>query len=61
MPAGGEYVMLTPDIGLMYVAVDFLCKTVTKAGINQGSSSLPLVINCTYIKEMDYTTAMVIS
>jgi sodium-independent sulfate anion transporter 11 len=53
--------MVTPDIGLMYLAVDFLCTTVTKAGINQGNSSLPLVINCTYIKGMDYTTAKVIS
>jgi hypothetical protein len=26
----------------------------------QGSSSLPVVINCTYIKGVDYTTAMVI-
>ncbi|XP_023723643.1 sodium-independent sulfate anion transporter isoform X4 [Cryptotermes secundus] len=57
-PTGGEYVMVTPDSGLMYLAVDFLCTTVTKAGINQGSGSLPLVINCTYIKGMDYTTAM---
>jgi hypothetical protein len=53
--------MVTPDIGLMYPAADYLYATVSKAGINQDGNSLPVIINCTYIKGMDYTIAMVIS
>jgi hypothetical protein len=60
-PNGSEYVMVTPDVGLMYPVADYFCTTVNKAGMIQGNSSLPVVINCTYIKAMDYTTALVVS
>ncbi|XP_021925205.1 sodium-independent sulfate anion transporter-like isoform X2 [Zootermopsis nevadensis] len=60
-PAGSKYAMLIPDIGIMYPAVHYFCRTVNKAGMIQGNSSLPVVINCTYIKGLDYTTALVIS
>jgi hypothetical protein len=53
--------MVSPDIGLMYPAADYLCTTVSKAGMNQDGHFLPVVINCTYIKGVDYTIAMVIS
>jgi hypothetical protein len=45
----------------MYPAADYLYTTVSKAGINQDGSFLPVIMNCTYIKGMDYTIAVVIS
>ncbi|XP_069683415.1 sodium-independent sulfate anion transporter-like isoform X2 [Periplaneta americana] len=57
-PEGGEYVMITPDIGLMYPAVNFFCTVLYKTGMNQGRGSLPVVINCMFFKGFDYTTAL---
>jgi len=59
-PTGSEYVMVTPDIGLMYPAANYMYTSVNKAGMNQDGSPLPVIINCTYIKGVDCTTAMVL-
>jgi hypothetical protein len=53
--------MVTPDIGLMYPAANYMYTSVSKAGMNQDDSPLPVIINCTYIKGVDYTTATVCS
>jgi len=51
--------MVTPDIGLMYPAANCMYTSVNKAGMNQDGSLLPVIINCTYIKGLDYTIALV--
>lgn len=56
-PIGGEYVMVTPDIGLMYPAINYFCTSLYKAGMNYGKGSLPVVVNCIFFKGFDYTTA----
>ncbi|XP_068084543.1 sodium-independent sulfate anion transporter [Anabrus simplex] len=54
---GGEYLIVTPDIGLFYPSVDFLRIEVCKAAVSQGEGVLPVVINCSNFKGVDYTTA----
>lgn len=55
-PQGGEYLIVTPDLGLPFAAVDFIRVEVCKIGEGQGRGILPIVINCVHIKGIDFTT-----
>ncbi|GLG94259.1 Uncharacterized protein GBIM_01501, partial [Gryllus bimaculatus] len=57
-PVGGEYLIVTPDIGLPYAAVDFLRTEVCRVGEIQGAGILPLAINFKNVKSFDFTTSM---
>lgn len=55
--AGGDYYLVTPDIGLFFPAVDFLRSELNK----NCQRNLPVVIDCLHFKGVDYTTAQGIS
>ncbi|KAK7868450.1 hypothetical protein R5R35_011203 [Gryllus longicercus] len=57
-PVGGEYLIVTPDIGLPYAAVDFLRTEVCRVGEIQGAGILPVAINFKNVKSFDFTTSM---
>ncbi|XP_063240339.1 sodium-independent sulfate anion transporter-like isoform X2 [Bacillus rossius redtenbacheri] len=54
---GGEYVLVTPDIGLLYPAMDYLRTELGKVASRDAKGILPVVVNCAYFKGADYTTA----
>ncbi|KAG8306811.1 hypothetical protein J6590_038752 [Homalodisca vitripennis] len=55
--SGGEYLLVIPDNSLYFPAVDFMRTSVGRAGIRQGSSHLPVVVDCRYILGADFTAA----
>ncbi|XP_063240337.1 sodium-independent sulfate anion transporter-like [Bacillus rossius redtenbacheri] len=55
--SGGEYVLVTPDIGLLYPAMDYLRTELGKVASRDAKGKLPVVVNCAYFKGVDYTTA----
>ncbi|KYN18806.1 Sodium-independent sulfate anion transporter [Trachymyrmex cornetzi] len=54
---GAEYLLVTPGNSLYFPAVDFIKKSVGNAGIKQGSSQIPVVVDCRYILGADFTAA----
>jgi len=52
--------LVTPGNSLYFPAVDFIKQSVGNAGIKQGSSQLPVVVDCRYILGADFTAAKVI-
>lgn len=50
----GEYIVVTPDLGLFYPAIDHLNSIISKTVV-KNSSSLPIAINCCYFKGVDYS------
>ncbi|XP_054747460.1 sodium-independent sulfate anion transporter-like [Anastrepha obliqua] len=55
---GIRYLMLTPDRCLIFPSVEFVRNVINKHG---RTSTLPVVINCTYIYGADFTAAKVVS
>lgn len=56
---GAEYLLVTPGNSLYFPAVDFIKQSVGNAGIKQGSSQVPVVVDCRYILGADFTAAKV--
>ncbi|EZA61752.1 hypothetical protein DMN91_003561 [Ooceraea biroi] len=54
---GAEYLLVTPGNSLYFPAVDFIKQSVGNAGIKQGSSQVPVVVDCRYILGADFTAA----
>lgn len=54
---GGEYLLVIPDNSLYFPAVDFMRASVGRVGVKQGSSQLPVVVDCRYILGADFTAA----
>ncbi|XP_012271518.1 sodium-independent sulfate anion transporter [Orussus abietinus] len=52
---GEVYLLLKPDIGLYYPAVDFLYNRVLEVAEQPGKEKLPLVIDCRRFNGIDYT------
>lgn len=50
---------MIPDNSLYFPAVDFMRASVGRAGVKQGSSHLPVVVDCRYILGADFTAAKV--
>ncbi|KAK7601807.1 hypothetical protein V9T40_009248 [Parthenolecanium corni] len=50
----GEYLVITPDIGLFYLGTDYLYTYLAKIA-RQNRTKLPIAVNCCYFKSMDYT------
>ncbi|XP_017857091.1 PREDICTED: sodium-independent sulfate anion transporter-like [Drosophila arizonae] len=55
---GVQFLKITPDRCLIFPSVEFVRNMVIKSG---SRSSLPIVIDCTYIYAADFTAAKVIS
>ncbi|KAI5723570.1 hypothetical protein M8J76_008161 [Diaphorina citri] len=55
--SGQEYLLVTPGNSLYFPAVDFIRTNVGRAGVKQGSSQLPVVVDCRYILGADFTAA----
>ncbi|XP_017892171.1 sodium-independent sulfate anion transporter [Ceratina calcarata] len=55
--SGVDYLLVTPGNSLYFPAIDFIKKSVGNAGIKQGSSQIPVVIDCRYIIGADFTAA----
>jgi solute carrier family 26 (sodium-independent sulfate anion transporter), member 11 len=51
---------VTPDRSLSFPSVEYVRALVLKAGIKQGDSYLPVVIQCKHIQAADFTAAEVI-
>lgn len=54
---GCEYLMITPDRSLVFPSVEYVRNMVTKAGVKQGSSSIPVVIDSRHVQGADFTAA----
>ncbi|XP_070162722.1 sodium-independent sulfate anion transporter [Polyergus mexicanus] len=55
--SGANYLLVTPGNSLYFPAVDFIKQSVGNAGIKEGSSQVPVVVNCRYILGADFTAA----
>ncbi|XP_069685134.1 sodium-independent sulfate anion transporter-like isoform X2 [Periplaneta americana] len=51
---GPEYVLVTPNAGLLFPAVDFLREAVSKAGVENVNV---VVLNCRHVTRADFTAA----
>lgn len=54
---GYEYVVITPDRSLAFPSVEYLRSVVSKAGVKQGNSSIPVVIDSRHVQGADFTAA----
>ncbi|XP_065219774.1 sodium-independent sulfate anion transporter-like isoform X2 [Planococcus citri] len=50
----GEYLVVTPDLGLFYPGVDNLYQFLVKTA-SRNRQKLPVAVNCCYFKGVDYT------
>ena len=57
---GTEYLLVTPGNSLYFPAVDFIKQFVGHAGVREGSSQLPVVVDCRFVLGADFTAAKVI-
>jgi hypothetical protein len=57
--SGVEYLQVTPGNSLYFPAVDFIRTSVGKAAVKQGSSQLPVIVDCRFILGADFTAAKV--
>lgn len=55
--SGCEYLLITPDRSLVFPSVEYVRNLVSKAGMKQGSSSIPVVIDSRHIQGADFTAA----
>ncbi|XP_052132373.1 sodium-independent sulfate anion transporter-like [Frankliniella occidentalis] len=54
---GIEYLLVTPDRSLVFPSVEYVRNMVSKVGMKQGSSSVPVVIDARHIYGADFTAA----
>ena len=54
---GLEYLAVTPANSIVFPSVSYVRSMVSKAGIKQGSSKLPVVIDCSHVGQADFTAA----
>ncbi|XP_033214570.1 sodium-independent sulfate anion transporter [Belonocnema kinseyi] len=55
--SGSEYLLVTPGNSLYFPAIDFIKQSVGHAGIKQGSSHIPVVVDCRHVLGADFTAA----
>ncbi|XP_066587709.1 sodium-independent sulfate anion transporter-like [Prorops nasuta] len=55
--SGAEYLLITPGNSLYFPAVDFIKQSVGNAGKKEGSSQMPVVVDCRYVLGADFTAA----
>merc|ERR1712083_298149 len=54
---GLTYLSVKPDQGIVFPSVNYIRNTITKAGVKQGQSRMPVVIDCSKISQTDFTAA----
>lgn len=54
-----DYLVITPDRSLAFPSVEYVRALVSKAGVKQGCSSIPVVIDAKHIQGADFTAAKV--
>ncbi|XP_012273496.1 sodium-independent sulfate anion transporter [Orussus abietinus] len=59
--ANAEYLLVTPGNSMYFPAIDFIKQCVGQAGRKEGSSQLPVVVDCRYVLGADFTAAKGIS
>lgn len=52
-----EFVMITPNNGLYFPAIDYLYREIMQIPNQEGFAKIPLVVNCARLKGLDYTAA----
>lgn len=52
-----RYILVTPVQGISYPNVSHIRAAIRKAGLKQAGGTLPVVVDCTFIDTMDYTSA----
>jgi len=52
-----EFVLITPNNGLYFPAIDYLYKKIMHITKQDGYAKTPLVMNCAHLKGLDYTAA----
>ncbi|XP_044731461.1 sodium-independent sulfate anion transporter-like [Chrysoperla carnea] len=55
--SGYEYLCITPDRSLRFPSVEYVRKSISKAGARLGYSSTPVVIDARHIQGADFTAA----
>lgn len=56
----GDFVMVTPDLGLFFPAVDYMEKKMNKMLQKEPYKYLPIAVNCIFFKGFDYTAIKVV-
>lgn len=54
---GVEFVLITPNNGLYFPAIDYLYREIMQISKQDGYAKMPLVVNCAHLKGLDYTAA----
>lgn len=54
---GYEYIVITPDRSLAFPSVEYVRNVVSKAGVKQGYSSIPIIIDSRHVHGADFTAA----
>ncbi|XP_073997472.1 sodium-independent sulfate anion transporter-like isoform X2 [Rhodnius prolixus] len=54
---GCEYLVITPDRSLVFPSVEYVRNMISKAGVKQGASSIPVVIDSRHVQGADFTAA----
>uniref|UniRef100_A0A0A9Z2J6 Sodium-independent sulfate anion transporter n=1 Tax=Lygus hesperus TaxID=30085 RepID=A0A0A9Z2J6_LYGHE len=54
---GGEFLVITPDRSLVFPSVEYVRNMICKAGVKQGASSIPVVIDSRHVQGADFTAA----
>ncbi|XP_077293662.1 sodium-independent sulfate anion transporter-like [Arctopsyche grandis] len=57
IPGGVEYLAIMPDRSLVFPSVEYVRGVVSKAGIKQAPSRMPVVLDATHIQGADFTAA----
>jgi len=52
-----QYLYISPDQGVIFPSVSYLRTLISKAGVSQGNSSMPVVIDCSHVNKTDFTAA----
>merc|ERR1711874_193952 len=50
-----HFVRVTPDQGVVFPAASYIRNLANKAGLKQGQSVLPVVVDCSHINQTDFT------
>jgi len=54
---GLTYLSIKPDQGIVFPSVNYIRTTITKAGVREGQSTMPVVIDCSKMSQTDFTAA----
>jgi len=52
-----QYLYICPDQAIIFPSVSFIRNLITKAGLSQVNSTLPVCIDCSHVNQTDFTAA----